>query len=94
EGGARYLKKSRGVLCQGTPMKYAFIRAHRQEFRLTRLCQVLEVSRSGFYAWEHRPESQRAQQNRLLLTRMHVLHQETREAYGARKMWQCLRQEG
>ena len=25
---------------------------------------------------------------------MHVLHQQTREAYGARKMWYCLRQEG
>ena len=75
-------------------MKYAFIAAHRQEFRLTRLCQVLQVSRSGFYAWQGRPESPRAQQNRVLLARMQVVHQETREAYGARKMWQCLRQEG
>lgn len=75
-------------------MKYAFIAAHRQEFRLTRLCQVLQVSRSGFYAWQRRPESQRTQQNRVLLARMEVLHQEMREAYGARKMWQCLRQEG
>lgn len=75
-------------------MKYAFIATHRQEFRLTRLCQVLQVSRSGFYAWQRRPESSRAQHNRVLLTRMRVVHQETREAYGARKMWHCLRQEG
>ena len=75
-------------------MKYAFIRAHQQEFPITRLCQVLEVSRSGFYAWQGRPESRRTQQNRVLLSRMRVLHQQTREAYGARKMWYCLRREG
>ncbi|GJL66417.1 MAG: transposase [Nitrospirales bacterium] len=75
-------------------MKYAFIETQRQEFPLTRLCQVLQVSRSGFYAWQRRPERHRAQQNRLLLARMQVVHQETREAYGARKMWQWLRQEG
>ncbi len=75
-------------------MKYAFIRAHQQEFPIIRLCQVLQVSRSGFYTWQGRPESRRAQQNRVLLARMRVLHQQTREAYGARKMWYCLRQEG
>ncbi len=75
-------------------MKYALIQEHRQEFRITRLCQALQVSRSGFYAWHRRPESSRAQQNRDLLTHMHVLHQQMREAYGARKMWQLLKREG
>jgi hypothetical protein len=41
---------------------------------------------SGFCAWQPRPENRRAQQNRALLARMQVLHQETRESYGARKM--------
>jgi hypothetical protein len=67
-------------------MKYAFIQRHRQEFRVTQLCYLLQVSRSGFYAWQHRAESRRARQNRDLVARMHVLHQATREAYGARKM--------
>ena len=75
-------------------MKYAFIQQHRQEFRVTRLCQTLHVSRSGFYAWHGRPESPRAQQNRALLTHMQKLHQDTREAYGARKMWHLLKQKG
>lgn len=75
-------------------MKYAFIQEHRQAFRVTRLCQVLQVSRSGFYAWHGRPESSRAQQNRDLLAHMQTLHQQTREAYGARKMWHLLKQEG
>lgn len=75
-------------------MRYAFIQAHRQEFRITRLCEALQVSRSGFYAWHGRPESPRAQQNRDLLAHMQTLHQQTREAYGARKMWHLLKQEG
>ena len=75
-------------------MRYAFIQQHRQEFRVTRLCHVLQVSRSGFYAWQGRPESQRAQQNRDLLTHMQRLHQQTREAYGAWKMWHLLKQTG
>ena len=61
-------------------MKYAFIQEHHQEFRVTRLCAVLPVSRSGYHAWQGRPESRRAQQNRDLLAHMHVLHQQTRAA--------------
>ncbi len=75
-------------------MKYAFIQEHRQEFRVTWLCATLAVSRSGFYAWQRRPESRRAQQNRDLLAHMQVLHQQTREAYGARKMWHLLKRDG
>lgn len=69
---------------------------HTQQpaFRLTRMCRVLGVSRSGFYAWQHRGASARTQANQALTDRMRVLHQQTREAYGARKMWQLLQREG
>jgi putative transposase len=75
-------------------VKYRFMQTHQWEFRLTRMCQVLQVSRSGFYAWQHRGASARAQANQALTDRMRVLHQQTREAYGARKMWQLLNREG
>jgi len=55
---------------------------------------VFQVSRSGFYTWRRRPESPRAHANRALIARMRVLHQQTREAYGARKMWHLLTREG
>jgi putative transposase len=35
-------------------VKYAFIEAHRVEFRVETMCRVLEASRSGFYAWRER----------------------------------------
>ncbi len=70
------------------------MQAHQREFRVTRMSQVLQVSRSGFYAWLHQTASPRAQANQALIVRMRLLHQQTREAYGARKMWQLLKRDG
>jgi transposase InsO family protein len=65
------------------------MQTHQPEFRLAGMCRVLQVSRSGFYAWQRRGTSARSQADR-----MRLLHQQTREAYGARKMWQLLNREG
>ena len=35
-------------------MKYTFIAANEQQFQIKRMCKVLEVQRSGYYAWRHR----------------------------------------
>jgi putative transposase len=70
------------------------MQAHQRECRVTWMSQVLQVSRSGFYAWQHQAASPRAQANQALIVRMRVLHQQTREAYGARKMWQLLKRDG
>jgi transposase InsO family protein len=75
-------------------VKYTFMQAHHREFRVTPMCRVLQVSRSGFYAWQRRPDSLRARANQALIARMRVLHQQTREAYGTRKMWHLLNREG
>jgi transposase InsO family protein len=75
-------------------VKYGFMQAHAWEFRVMTMCRVFQVSRSGFYAWQHRPEGSRAQANRALVARMRVLHHQTREAYGARKMWHLLNRDG
>ena len=75
-------------------MKYGFVQAHHREFRVIPMCRVLQVSRSGFYAWQRRGTSARTQANQRLIDRMRILHQQTREAYGARKMWQLLNREG
>ena len=51
-GGARDPKKSAEHLLTKKRMKYAFMAAHEQEFSLKRMCKVLGVSRSGYYAWK------------------------------------------
>ena len=75
-------------------MKYQFIQAHQREHRIGRLCQVLAVSRSGYYAWRHRPASPRARANVRLVEQMTHLHRQMKERYGAIKLWRALVEEG
>jgi transposase InsO family protein len=44
---------------------------------------VLEVSSSGFYDWIERPESNRAQENRQLVTKISLCHKASKEIYGS-----------
>jgi len=62
-------------------MKYWFISDHREIFRVGRMCNVLDVSRSGYYAWLHRPESARKKENRSLAVRIKVIHVRTLGTY-------------
>jgi putative transposase len=75
-------------------VKYAFIRKHKNEFRVSRMCAVLQVSRSGYYHWFDRPESRRAREDRQLLEQIREVHVESRRAYGAVKTWRELRGRG
>jgi putative transposase len=71
-------------------MKYQFVAVYQAEHRLTRLCQTLGVSRSGYYAWRRRPASPRTRANTRLVRQMQQLHRQTRERYGAVKLWRAL----
>ncbi|HXG36425.1 MAG TPA: IS3 family transposase [Dehalococcoidia bacterium] len=75
-------------------MRYRFIDTQRPFHRVARLCAVLGVSRSGYYAWRQRPASRRAQANHTLVERMRQLHAATKERYGAVKLWRALIAEG
>lgn len=71
-------------------MTYQFIQTHQHQHRIERLCQVLAVSRSGYYAWRRRPLSARARANAGLVERMTQLHRQMKERYGALKLWRAL----
>ena len=64
-------------------MKYAFIQEHRADHAVTTLCRVLEVSSSGFYGWHDRPESNRAKENRQLVSKIMLCHKASKEIYGS-----------
>lgn len=59
-----------------------------------RLCQLLEVSPSGFYDWHDRPESHRSRENSALTNKIKYHHQQSREIYGSPKIHEDLRAEG
>ncbi|HYP68636.1 MAG TPA: IS3 family transposase [Thiobacillaceae bacterium] len=75
-------------------MKYAFIRQHEDQFSTVRLCKVMQVSRSGYYAWRERPEGEQATSSRELLQHIHRVHRQSRQAYGAKKTWLELNTQG
>ena len=58
------------------------------------MCRVLRVSRSGYYGWLTRPESNRSTANRKLLIEIRAIHREFRQAYGSFKTWKELRIRG
>lgn len=75
-------------------MKYAFIRRYEDEFSIVRMCAVMQVSRSGYYAWREHPEDERATRNRELLQHIRHIHMQSRQAYGAKKTWLALNAQG
>jgi putative transposase len=75
-------------------VRYRFIREQHQWHRLTALCRVMKVSRSGYYQWLSRKPSARAREDERLWPKVRDLHYERREAYGSRRLEQDLRAAG
>lgn len=51
------------------------------------MCEVLEVSSSGYYDWVNRPISARAQTNMELTTQIKKIHADSRNIYGYRRIY-------
>jgi transposase InsO family protein len=64
-------------------MKYAFVEAHREQFSIQRMCRLLQVSRSGYYAWRERQPSRRAQQRAHLVAEIRTIYQMSQATYGS-----------
>ena len=58
------------------------------------MCSILQVSRSGYYSWRHRPESSRRLRHRRLTQRIRALFAASDETYGAVRICEDLRDEG
>jgi transposase InsO family protein len=72
-------------------VKYACIAQHRDEFALTLMCRVLQVSRAGFYAWLRRPPSARARLDQRLRVAIRAIHAESQRSYGSPRVHRELR---
>lgn len=75
-------------------MKYEFIEAHSSEFRVEKMCQVLDVSRSSYYSWLNRPQSERDRENASLLKEICKVHVESRGLYGSIRVTRKLNNKG
>lgn len=75
-------------------MRFAFIDAKKARFPVSALCRVLQVRRSGFYAWCGREESRRARNDRRLAVEISALFAESRRRYGSPRIYRVLRARG
>jgi transposase InsO family protein len=73
---------------------FRFVRDHSRRFPVALMCQVLGVSRSGYYAWGHRPESARRRENRRLRAKIRAIHEGSRRTYGSPRVHQALQTQG
>jgi len=58
------------------------------------MCEVLDVSTSGFYDWLLRPESERAKRHRQLVMKIKSIHANNREVYGSPRIHSELKDKG
>jgi putative transposase len=70
------------------------MRTLRSQYPLVLLCRVLEVSRSGYHAWQHRRPSKRTQENARLEVAIQAAHVRTRQTYGPARLQAELREDG
>jgi putative transposase len=62
--------------------------AHEKIFSIKRMCKVLGVHRSGYYAWKRRPASARARANAELLEKVREAFLFSRNTYGSQRIQQ------
>lgn len=75
-------------------MRFAFIEKNRTHINIRTLCRLLDVSRSGYYAWRTRPPSNHQRCDEQLKSVIQELHQGFRRCYGAPRLHRELVQRG
>jgi putative transposase len=76
-------------------MKYAFMAQHHGTWPVAVLCEVLDVSRSGFYSYLQRHAAPTIERDEVaLLARVKAIHAATRLSYGSRRMAKQLQADG
>jgi putative transposase len=74
-------------------VKFAFIRQAKEAYPVKALCRVLEVSRSGYYAWCERPPAKRTLDDAGLLVRIRAIFRSF-PGYGGPRIHAELRADG
>ena len=82
------------VLCEGVPVRYAFIRDHEAHHGVRALCRMMSVHPSGYYAWKAGPVSARQGEDQRLTGLIKRFWLESGGVYGYRKLTDELREIG
>ncbi len=75
-------------------MRYRFIDAEKATYPVVRMCKVLRVSPSGYYAYKSRAPSTREQEDEVLAQQVATRFTQSRGTYGTRRLRQDLKSVG
>jgi transposase InsO family protein len=75
-------------------MRYQYMNDPVEQFQIGIISRVLRVSRSGYYSWLNRPESERARENEKLLESIKAIHKKSRCTYGSPRVHRQLAKDG
>jgi putative transposase len=75
-------------------VRFAFIHAEKAKHNVSTLCRVLQVQRSGYYAWRDRDESERTKDDRLLSVEVAAVFAKSKKRYGSPRVYRELRNGG
>jgi putative transposase len=75
-------------------VNYRFIEAHKDRWPVRLLCETLEVSPAGYYAWRTRPASAARQRRDALVVEIRAIHAEVKGRYGGPRVHAELRAGG
>jgi putative transposase len=75
-------------------VRFSFIATEKACYPVALMCRVLQVSRSGYYAWSKRPAAERRRQDQRLMLEVAAIHAESRGRYGSPRVHAELRQRG
>ncbi len=75
-------------------MRFAFIDEKKAQWPVEVQCDVLDVSRSGYYAWKGRPEAARTTEDAALVVEIKAAHEAGRGNYGSPRVHRELRAKG
>lgn len=78
-------------------MRFAFIQQRKEQYPIELMCRILEVSRSGYYAWLNRKDQEpgpRARKKEELVKKIAEVFQESDQVYGSPRVYQALKAQG
>jgi len=79
-------------------MKYGVIletaKEYQKKYSISKMCQFLNVSRSGYYEWVKRGESRRKTNDRQLAARIQSIFEQSKQRYGSPRIYEELRDQG
>jgi transposase InsO family protein len=75
-------------------MKYQFVAKAQPRYPVEVACEVLGISRSGYYAWKKRKQSQRELENQALIEHIRRIHRMSRKTYGSPRVHAALGRDG